>query len=117
MRHSGAEGMSKTRFAKTDRDFFSGLEIISHMNIPVADYIHQFPLFTGHVNLARYLALYEAFKMVQGLSGHYADVGTWKGASFVFIAKLIKLFEPYSYAQIHAFDWFKGVDPAKRCRS
>ena len=80
------------------------------MQIPVVDYINHFPAFTGHVNLARYLALYETFKMIEGVNGHYADVGTWKGASFLFVAKLIRLFEPYSMSQIHAFDWFQGMN-------
>ena len=46
--------------------------------------------------------------MVQSVSGHYADVGTWNGAGFLYIAKLCKIFEPNTYFQAHAFDWFEG---------
>lgn len=29
------------------------------------------------------------------------------------MAKLIKLFEPFSHTQVHGFDWFKGMKPGK----
>jgi hypothetical protein len=45
------------------------------------------------------------------LSGHIADIGTWKGASFFWFVKLIKLFESFSQTQVHGFDWFKGMVP------
>ena len=75
------------------------------------DLVHQFPLFTGHVNLARYLALSEAYKLVSARSGPLADVGTWMGTSFLFAAKLVRLFEPHATTRVHAFDWFQGMDP------
>ena len=109
--HSNEELLWNRRFAKTDKDFFAGIHEILEMNIPPVDYIYHFPIFNGHVNIARYLALYEAFKMVQGLAGHYADIGTWKGASFLYIAKLIRLFESQVSSQVHAFDWFCGMQP------
>ena len=49
-----------------------------------------------------------------GLRGNCCDVGTWKGSSFLFIAKLIKIFEPYSKTKIYGFDWFKGQNPQLR---
>lgn len=113
MKHSDNRGMWLRRFSETDKEYGAGLEKLLGLEIPKVDLIHQFPLFAGHVNIARYLAIYESFKMVQGICGHYADVGTWKGSSFLFIAKLIKLFETYSTFQVHAFDWFKGMDSGK----
>lgn len=106
------ENLLDIRYSKEDQDFHAGIEKILNMDIEKIDLIHQFPLFTGHVNLARFLSLYEAFRMVKDLNGHYADVGTWKGTSFLFIAKLIKIFEPYGFTQVHAFDWFQGMEPS-----
>ena len=114
MKHSENSKLWQRRFRDVDENFFSSIEEMTKLDIPLAEYIHQFPIFTGHVNISRYLYLYEAFKMVQGMSGNYADVGTWKGASFLFIAKLIKLFEPNVPFQAHAFDWFKGMKPDKQ---
>ena len=101
------------RYNDVDRVFHNGIQQILELNIDRQDFIHQFPLFTGHVNLGRYLALYESYKMVQNLHGQYADIGTWEGASFLFVAKLIKLFEPHAFSQVHAFDWFQGMHPAE----
>ncbi len=113
MEHSDKRDMWARSFSETDKEFFKGIEEIVKLNITPTELIHHFPIYTGHVNLARYLALYEVFRKVEGISGHYADVGTWTGASFLFVAKLIKIFEPYLPSQIHAFDWFQGIDPAK----
>lgn len=99
------------RFGEINSKFHSNVDKILALDIPKVDFIHQFPCFCGHSGLARYLSLYEAFKKVEGLPGHFADVGTYKGASFLLIAKLIRIFEPYSSSMVHAFDWFKGMDP------
>jgi hypothetical protein len=99
------------RFGKINSDFHSNIDEMLALDIPKVDFIHQFPCFCGHSGLARFLSLYETFKKVEGLPGHYADVGTYKGASFLLIAKLIRIFEPHSSSMVHAFDWFKGMDP------
>jgi hypothetical protein len=53
---------------------------------------------------------YDLYKQVEHVNGHIADIGTFKGASFLFLAKLVKLFEPYDTTVVHGFDWFKGMD-------
>lgn len=111
MQHSDTREYWDRRFSAVDAEYFSGLKEIVAMNPPILDLIHHFPVFTGAVNIGRFLALYEAFKQVEGIAGHYADVGTWTGASYMYIAKLMKLFEPNTPYQVHAFDWFKGMKP------
>jgi len=81
------------------------------MGYPPADLIHHFPAFAGHVCIGRFLALYEAYKMVLGVAGHIAEAGVWKGSSLLLFAKLTKLFEPESLTQVHGFDWFRGNHP------
>jgi hypothetical protein len=99
------------KFKDIDYEFHHSVEEMLKLNIPTIDFIHQFPIFTGHVNIGRYLFFYDLYKQCYKLSGHIADVGSWKGASFFFMAKLVRLFEQYNTTQVHGFDWFKGMKP------
>lgn len=105
------EGWGK--FSEVDEKYFAYIDELLSWQVPVKDLIYQFPAYVGHVNLARFLFFYDLYKKTIYLNGHIADVGTWKGASFLFMAKMIKLFEPYSPTQAYAFDWFQGMEPGK----
>jgi hypothetical protein len=63
------------------------------------------------MTLARFLVLYEAYKMTLGLAGHIAEAGVYKGAGTLFFAKLAQIFEPESLTLVHGFDWFEGSKP------
>jgi hypothetical protein len=99
------------KFESEDSDYFRYIDLLESMNVPTRDLVFQFPVFVGQVNLARYLYFYDLYKQVNSLNGHLADVGTFKGSSFLFMAKLLKLFEPYNTSQVHGFDWFQGMTP------
>ncbi len=101
------------KFKDIDKEYFSYIENILEYNLDTIDFISQFPIFVGHVNLGRYLFLYDLYKKVENLNGHIADVGTYKGASFLFFSKLVRLFESHSTTQVHGFDWFEGMKPSK----
>ena len=45
------------------------------------------------------------------MSGHIADIGTWKGGSFFSFIKFVRLFEKNSQTLVYGFDWFKGMKP------
>lgn len=105
------EYMGFNKFKDIDKDFHANLQKMIELDIDQAELIHHFPSYTGHVNLARYLLLYDLYKKCYELSGHIADIGTWKGPSFFFMSKLVRLFESYSMTQVHGFDWFKGMQP------
>lgn len=111
MKLSKNEGWGK--FNEVDEKYFTYIEELLKWQIPAKDLIYQFPAYVGHVNLARFLFFYDLYKKTINLNGHIADVGTWKGASFLFMAKMIKLFEPYNTTQAYAFDWFQGMAPGK----
>lgn len=98
------------KYSKNDRDYFKFLRSIEKKITP-SEAIFQIGLYIGQDNLARHLTFYELYKKTLGLRGNCCDVGTWKGSSFLFIAKLIKIFEPYSKTKIYGFDWFKGQKP------
>jgi len=105
------EKMGSGKFSSTDDDFHETISSIVEREPAREELIHHFPVFTGHVNLARHLMLYELYKKTENLAGNIADVGVWKGKSMFFFAKLVKTFEPYSKTQVHGFDWFEGMDP------
>ncbi|MFA5074977.1 MAG: class I SAM-dependent methyltransferase [Candidatus Babeliales bacterium] len=106
------EYMGFNKYKDIDKTFHKNIQKIFDLDIPKIDFIHQFPVFVGHVNLARYLFFYDLYKKVHELSGHIADIGTWKGSSFFFMSKLVRLFESYALTQVHGFDWFKGMQPS-----
>jgi len=104
------------KFTESDKPFKEGyLKKITEMGIDTLDFINMFPLYTGYINLGRYLTFYEMYKQTYELAGHIADIGTYKGASFMMFVKLVKLFEPYTYTQVHAYDMFEegggGMNP------
>ncbi len=105
--------MEERKFEAVDARFHASIEEIIALGFSPRDYIHHFPCFTGHVNLGRYLFLYERYRQTLGLCGHVADVGSWKGASLLFFAKLARLFENNCQTQVHGFDWFQGMAPEK----
>jgi hypothetical protein len=104
------EGTMETRrFADRREAYWEGIKQILEMGVAPSDLIHHAPAFAGHINLARYLALYEAYKMTLPYAGHIAEAGIWKGTCTVFFAKLARMFEPDSNTLVHGFDWFQGV--------
>jgi methyltransferase family protein len=103
--------METRRFANCRESYWQGIDEILKMGIAPADLIHHAPAFAGHINLARYLALYEAYKMALPFAGHIAEAGIWKGSCTIFFAKLTRMFEPDSNTLVHGFDWFQGARP------
>jgi len=101
--------METQRLANRREGYWKGIHEILEMGIAPADLIHHAPAFAGHVNLARYLALYEAYKLALPVAGHIAEAGIWKGTCTIFFAKLMRMFEPASNTLVHGFDWFKGA--------
>ena len=105
-----AEGeMESQKFAHRREPYWRGIQTILGMGIDPADLIHHAPAFAGHVSIARFLALYEAYKMALPYLGHIAEAGIWKGTCTLYFAKLTQLFEPESITQVHGFDWFRGA--------
>ena len=101
------------KFKKEDKVYFDYIKGVKKTKLDPVEIIYHFPVFVGDVNLARFISFFEIFKKVKGLSGHIADIGTWKGASFFTFAKLVKIFEKYSQTQVFGFDWFKGMKQGK----
>lgn len=104
------DGTMETRkFERRREPYWRGVHQILEMGIAPSDLIHHAPAFAGHMNLARYLALYEAYKMTLPFAGHIAEAGIWKGTCTIYFAKLTRMFEPDSNTLVHGFDWFQGA--------
>ena len=101
------------KFAKERAAYRETLAALLNLKLQPSDYIHHFPAVAGDLTLARYLSLYEAYKMTVGLAGHIAEVGIGLGSVTMLFAKLCRLFEPHSLTVVHGFDWFQGASPTK----
>lgn len=97
------------KFRTVDAAYFEYIDKLVADPPPTRDLLYQFPLYVGHVNLGRYLFFYDLYKQVLELAGHIGELGVYKGASLLYWAKLVRLFEPYSTTQVHGFDWFQGM--------
>lgn len=105
-----AEGpMESQKFVHRREPYWTGIQEILRMGIEPVDLIHHAPAYAGHVNIGRFLALYEAYKMALPYVGHIAEAGIWKATSTIYFAKLTQLFEPESMTLVHGFDWFQGA--------
>jgi hypothetical protein len=101
-------GFETAKFDHRRESYWAGIRRILEMGYEPADLIHHAPAFAGHMNLGRYLALYEAYKMTLPYAGHIAECGMYLGTGTIFFAKLARLFEPESLTLVFGFDWFQG---------
>jgi Methyltransferase domain len=97
------------KFAHRKANFVKSVDEILNLGFDPQDYLHHFPAFVGHLTLARFISLYEVYKMTLGVAGHIAEIGVFKGAGSLFFAKLLRLFEPETLTLVHGFDWFQGA--------
>jgi hypothetical protein len=78
------------------------------------------PLYCGFANLARYVAILDIVRKSLTVPGHIAEMGVYRGANLLFVAKLMRLFDPMGWKQVHRFDSVEGLttfspeDRAKR---
>jgi hypothetical protein len=96
------------KFNSRRDSYYKGVQRIKELDYSIDDLIEHFPCFVGHMTLSRFIGLYELYKKSLGVAGHIAEIGTYKGASLLFFAKLVQIFEAESLTQTHGFDWFQG---------
>lgn len=77
------------------------------------DFYNHFPCFVGAKTLARFVSFYQCYQMTLGIAGHIAEVGVYRGAVSLFLAKLTLLYEPHTTTQVHAFDWFREPEASE----
>lgn len=105
-------GFELSRF-REDPAYHQSVQELLSLGIEPIDLLHQNTAYVGKVSIARKLAFYELYKQVLPLAGHIAEIGVWKGAVFLYYAKLVEIFEPHSNTLVHGFDNFLGMDPSE----
>lgn len=101
------------RFADRHDAYYQGLNVMLNLGFHQKDLVHYFPSFTGHMTLARYLVMYDVYRMTLGIAGHIAELGVYKAAGSLLFAKLVRIFEPEAFTLVHGFDWFEGTLPTE----
>lgn len=77
--------------------------------LPLRDLLEAFPLYTRRVNMGRFLAHYELYKMIADLPGSIVEVGVYRGASLLTWAKLLEIFHAGDRRRkVIGFDNFAG---------
>lgn len=71
--------------------------------------IDHWPLYCGVGNLTRFLAIYDIFKSTLTVPGHVAEFGCWRGANLMFLAKLLRIYDPNGTKVAYGFDSFEGL--------
>jgi hypothetical protein len=74
------------------------------------DMLQNFPSFVRRINITRFLAQYELFKMVQDLPGSIVELGVYKGSSLFAFANFLEIFSPGDRSRkVIGFDSFEGL--------
>lgn len=69
----------------------------------------QWPLYVGQRNLGRYMAISDLLRSTLSVPGHVAEFGSWRGANLMFMAKLLRLYDPHGSKIVHCFESFEGL--------
>ena len=99
------------KFQSTDRPYLEARRKLSEDWGPrelwsVADH---WPLYCGIGNLGRFMAIADLLRATLDTPGHVAEFGSWRGANLLFMAKLLRLFDPHGSKVVHCFDSFEGL--------
>jgi len=99
------------KFANTDNAYFKRRKEFANRYNDTAFWqiADNWPLYSGEVNIARFLAIYELVKKVVSLPGHFCELGCYNGTNLIFIAKLLKIFRPGTLTEVIGFDSFEGL--------
>ena len=73
------------KFASSKAEYYEGLQQVLELGFETTDYIHYFPAFAGPLTIARFISLYEVYKMTLGVAGHIAEVGVYKARTMLFV--------------------------------
>lgn len=71
--------------------------------------VDYWPLYVGHFNIARYMAILDIVKSASQAPGHFAEFGVFRGANLLFMAKVLKVLDPHSCREVFGFDSFEGL--------
>lgn len=99
------------KFATEDQNYFKNRECLAdkYRDTKLWFVADNWPLFSGRVNIARFLSIYDLVKRVIDLPGHFCELGCWNGTNLVFLAKLVSILKPHGCTEVFGFDSFRGL--------
>ncbi len=92
-------------------DIWGDLErIIKNNEIPLQDVLESFAIYARRINITRFLAHYELYRMVREVPGSIVECGVYQGNSFFAFAKFLEIFHPGDRIRhVIGFDSFEGL--------
>jgi macrocin-O-methyltransferase TylF-like protien len=99
------------KFAQIDRAYLDRRKSLSakYGERELWSIIDHWPLYCGIANLGRSLAISDLLRSTLTVPGHVAEFGSWRGANLVFLAKLLRIFDPHGSKLVHCFESFEGL--------
>jgi Macrocin-O-methyltransferase (TylF) len=84
---------------------------VEQHGIPLRDVLESFAIYARRINITRFLAHYEMYKMVQDIPGCIVECGVYQGNSLFAFAKFLEIFSPGDRIRhVIGFDSFKGFE-------
>lgn len=85
-------------------------QVIETEQIPLRDVLESFALYTRRINVTRFLAHYELYKLIEDIPGSIVECGVYQGNSFFSFHKFLEIFHPGDRIRhVIGFDDFKGL--------
>lgn len=99
------------KFATDDQAYLEKRKALSDKYGPrdLWSVIDHWGLYCGIGNLSRAVAVQDLLRGVLGVPGHLAEFGSWRGANLLYLAKLLRIFDPLGQKQVHCFESFEGL--------
>ncbi len=86
-------------------------QIIKDHEIPIRDVLESFAIYARRLNITRFLAHYELYKMIREVPGCIVECGIYQGNSLFSFAKFLEIFHPGDRIRdVIGFDSFKGFE-------
>ncbi|MEO7039539.1 MAG: TylF/MycF/NovP-related O-methyltransferase [Candidatus Elarobacter sp.] len=71
--------------------------------------VNDWALYCGLLSLSRELVISDLLRSTLDVPGHVAEFGSWRGANLLFMAKILRIFDPHGQKQVHCFEGFEGL--------
>ena len=99
------------KFKSVDERYLKKRKIFSEKYGPreLWSVMDHWPLYCGIGNLGRFMAIADILRSTLKVPGHVAEFGSWKGANLMFLAKLLRIYDPHGAKVVHCFDSFAGL--------
>jgi SAM-dependent methyltransferase len=99
------------KFNTTDEQYLRERKALSEELGPreLWSVIDHWPLYCGLGNLSRFMAISDILRSTLSVPGHVAEFGSWRGATLLFLAKLLRIYDPHGSKVVHCFESFEGM--------